>query len=100
MGRIKWSDVLFGYRVGAPREDLTADRRDSAAGMPRCRVIDTAFSWGDDRPLRTPWHDNIIYEVHVKGLTCRHPGIPGHLRGTYAGLATEPAIAHLKRRSN
>ena len=97
VGSIKWSDALFGYRVGAPREDLTADRRDSAAGMPRCRVIDTAFSWGDDRPLRTPWHDTIIYELHVKGFTCRHPDVPGHLRGTYAGLATEPVIAHLKR---
>jgi isoamylase len=97
VGSIKWSDALFGYRVGAPREDLTADRRDSAAGMPRCRVIDTAFSWGDDHPLRTPWHDTLIYELHVKGFTCRHPDIPGNLRGTYAGLATEPAIAHLKR---
>src|SRR5260370_7194710 len=59
--------------------------------------METGFSGGDDRPLRTPWHDTIIYELHVKGFTCRHPDVPGRLRGTYAGLATEPVIAHLKR---
>jgi isoamylase len=96
-GAIKWSDALFGYRVGGPREDLTMDRRDDAPGMPKCRVVDTAFTWGDDRPPRAPWHDTIIYELHVKGFTQLHPDIPPHLRGTYAGLATDPAIEHLKR---
>ncbi len=96
-GAIRWSDALFGYRVGGAREDLAIDRRDDAPGMPKCRVIDTAFTWGEDRPPRTPWHDTIIYELHVKGFTQRHPEIPPHLRGTYAGLATDPAIEHLRR---
>ena len=96
-GGIKWSDALFGYRVGGAREDLTMDRRDDAPGMPKCRVVDTAFTWGEDRPPRAPWHDTIIYELHVKGFTQLHPDIPPHLRGTYAGLATDPAIEHLKR---
>ena len=45
----RWSDALFGYRVGSPREDLAFDRRDSARFMPKCRVVETAFTWGDDR---------------------------------------------------
>ncbi len=96
VGSIKWSDALFGYKIG-PRADLTMDRRDSAAGMPKCRVVDTAFSWGDDRPPRTPWHDTVIYELHVKGFTIRHPEIPPQYRGTYAGLSSAPSIEHLKR---
>jgi isoamylase len=96
-GEIKWGDALFGYRVGGAREDLTMDRRDDAPGMPKCRVVDTAFTWGDDRPPRAPWHDSIIYELHVKGFTKLHPDIAPQLRGTYAGLATDPAIERLKR---
>ncbi len=96
-GQIKWNDALFGYRIGNPRHDLIADRRNSAPGMPKCRVTDTAFTWGDDQPPRTPWHDTAIYELHVKGYTIRHPNIPPALRGTYAGLASAPAIEHLKR---
>ena len=96
-GSFQWSDALFGYRVGNPREDLVRDRRNSASGMPKCRVVDTAFTWGDDRPPHTPWHDTIIYELHVKGFTCRHPEVPPSLRGTYAGLATYPSVEYLKR---
>ena len=97
VGTVRWSDALFGYRVGNPREDLVMDRRDSAPAMPKCRIIEGAFSWSDDRPPRTPWHDTVIYELHVKGFTKRNPDIPPHLRGTYAGLATDPAIEHIKR---
>jgi len=67
------------------------------AGLGRCQVVDTAFSWGDDRPPRTGWRDTIVYELHVKGFTQRHPDVPEQLRGTYAGLATAPVIDHLKR---
>jgi isoamylase len=96
-GPLRWSDALFGYRLGVKREDLSFDRRNSAAGMPKCKVIEPAFTWGDDRPPRIPWHETVIYELHVKGFTVQHPQVPPRLRGTYAGLATEPVIDHLKR---
>jgi glycogen operon protein len=95
-GTVQWSDALFGYTVGAPDADLTMDERDSAAGMPKSVVIDTAFTWGNDRRLRTPWNDTIIYELQVKGFTARHPEVPEELRGTYAGLIAPAAINHLK----
>lgn len=96
-GQVRWSDALFGYRIGSPRADLQPDRRDSAAGMPRCQVIDSAFTWGDDRSPRTPWHDTVIYELHIKGFTALNERVPPALRGTYAGLATAPVIAYLQR---
>jgi len=96
-GQIKWSDAQFGYRVGHPKEDLSFDKRDNAAGMPKCRVVDPAFTWGDDRPPRIPFHDTVIYELHVRGFTMKHPDVPPELRGTYAGLATAPVIDHLLR---
>jgi isoamylase len=64
---------------------------DSAAAMPRCRVVDPAFDWRGDRPPATPWRDTVLYELHVKGFTARHPLVPERLRGTYLGLA-EPAV--------
>ncbi|MBO0696873.1 MAG: glycogen debranching protein GlgX [Zavarzinella sp.] len=91
---VKWDDSLFGYKVG--QDDLSFDERDSAAFAPLAAVVDTAFTWGDDRPPRTPWHKTFIYEAHVKGLTKRHPDVPEDLRGTYAGLASEAVIKHLK----
>ena len=97
VGRLMWNDVLFGYRVGDKYADMAIDKRDSAAGMLKSRVIDSSFTWGDDKPLRTPWHDTIIYEMHVKGFTYRHPEIRPEMRGTYAALATEPVIEYLKR---
>jgi glycogen operon protein len=96
-GAIRWSDSQFGYRVGHKQEDLSFDRRDDAAGMPKNRVIDSAFTWGADAPPRIPWHETIIYELHVKGFTMCHPDVPAQLRGTYAGLATAPVIEYLTR---
>ena len=96
-GSLDWDFPNFGYTLGAEREDLAFDGRDNAAGMPRCRVVDTAFTWDDDRPPRTPWEETVIYELHVKGFTRRHSDVPEELRGTYAGLASAPAIEHLKR---
>ena len=95
-GELRWSDAHFGYRVGHARADLSLDRRNSAAGMPKCRVIDRAFTWGDDHAPAHPWHQTVIYELHVRGFTMQHPGIPPYLRGTYAALASEPVIEHLK----
>ncbi|MBI4527525.1 MAG: glycogen debranching protein GlgX, partial [Deltaproteobacteria bacterium] len=90
-GKIYWSDALFGYTMGDPDGDLSRDDRDSAAGVPKCVVVDPAFSWGTDSPPRTPWHKTVIYELHVKGFTALHPQVPKELRGTYAGL-TCPAV--------
>ena len=96
-GPVVWNDALFGYTIGHKAADLRSDPRNSAHGVPKSRVIDTTFTWGDDRPLRTPWHDTVIYELHVKGFTVQHAEVPPPYRGTYAGLATEPVIEHLKR---
>jgi isoamylase len=95
-GAVKWSDAHFGYRVGHKGEDISFDRRDDAAGMPKGEVIDSAFTWGADRPPRISWHESVIYELHVKGFTMRHPDVPAHLRGRYAALATAPIIKFLK----
>ncbi|MCX7701705.1 MAG: glycogen debranching protein GlgX, partial [Gemmataceae bacterium] len=91
---LRWDDSLFGYEVG--KDDLSFDSRDNAAFAPLAAVVDDAFTWGDDRPPQTPWHKTLIYELHVKGFTKKMPGVPEKLRGTYAGLASDAAIRHLK----
>jgi isoamylase len=95
-GRLQWNDAHFGYKIGSARQDLSFDWMDNALYMPKSQVISADFDWeGDSRPA-TPWHETIIYELHVRGFTMRHPDIPKALRGTYAGLASQPAIDHLK----
>jgi isoamylase len=94
---IRWADEMFGYCVGDPAADLSLDDRDNAPFAPLAAVVDPAFTWGDDRPPRTPWHKTVIYEMHVRGFSKRHPDIPEDRRGTYEGLTTEAAINHLKR---
>jgi isoamylase len=91
-----WSDSLFGYTVGAAQQDLLADTRDSADVAPLAAVTGGHFRWGNDAPLRTPWHKTLIYEMHVKGFSYLSPWVPRELRGTYAGLASEGALRHLK----
>ncbi len=96
VGRLlRWDDSLFGYKVGDAAADLSRDDRDNAAFAPLAAVVDPAFTWGDDRAPRTPWHKTLIYEVHVKGFTRRMPGVPEKLQGTYAGVASEAAVKHL-----
>ncbi len=97
VGNVRWSDALFGYTIGHRNADLSFDRRDSARGMPKCKVIDPAFTWGEDRRPEIPWHEMVVYETHVRGFTMRHPDVPPPLRGTYAGLATAPVIDYLRR---
>ena len=95
LGRpIRWNEALFGFTFR--QDDTTLDDRDSAAYAPLAAVVDNAFTWGDDRPPRTPWHETLIYELHVKGFTKLNTEIPEALRGTYRGLASEPSIRHLK----
>ena len=89
-----WNEALFDYQWADPRRPNTAN---SAPFMPKNVVINPFFDWGNDRPPRIPYHDTVIYEAHVRGLTLRHPEIPLHQRGTYAGLAHPAVIEHLKR---
>jgi isoamylase len=96
-GPLRWSDANFGYRVGAPRLDLSFDRRDNASGMPKAVVIDDAFSWGDERAPGVPWRDTVVYELHARGFTMRHPDVPGPLRGTFAGLSSPQVLDYLVR---
>jgi isoamylase len=116
---------VYGYRVHGPNEpsrghrfnprkvlldpyakliarDLRWDsaildpERDTAGFAPLARIVDTAFPWKNDRPPHTPWHDTVLYELHVKGFTQQHPGVPENLRGTYSGLASPAALKHLR----
>ena len=91
-GGLVLDDAVFGHAPGRPG---VQDHRDSAPFVPRSVVVDGAFPWGDDRRPRTPWPQTVVYEMHVKGFTARHPGVPEHLRGTYAGLAHPAALEHL-----
>ncbi len=94
---LRWYETHYGYPLGHPSEDLVMDERDNAPFAPLCAVVDTTFSWGDDRPPKTPWYKTVLYEAHVSGMTMKHPDVPSALRGTYAGLASEPIIDHLNR---
>jgi glycogen operon protein len=93
-GEVRWDPAVFPYPQGGPED--TMDEADSAPFVPKALVIDPSFDWEADRRPRTPWHETVIYEAHVKGLTATHPGIPKALRGTYAGLAHPAAIEHLQ----
>ncbi|MFV2000722.1 MAG: glycogen debranching protein GlgX [Acidimicrobiia bacterium] len=91
-GSIGWSGTVFAYDPNHPER---MDHRDSAFDMPRSVVVGSSFDWGDDSPPRHPLFESIIYETHVRGISAVHPGVPAPLRGTYAGMASEPIIAHL-----
>ena len=93
---LAWSDSMFGYRIGDPAQDLSIDKRDNAAGAPLAAVVSSSFRWGRDCPPRTPWHQTLIYEMHVKGYSIKSPWVPRELRGTYAGLACEGSLRHLR----
>jgi glycogen operon protein len=96
-GSLKWSDAHFGYRAGTHRGDLSFDRRDNAAGMPKCVVVDTAFTWGRDRAPNTAWRDTVIYELNVRGFTMQFPRVPPAQRGSFLALGSPPAIEYLQR---
>ena len=93
-GEIKWNPVVFAYDLGG--DDLQRNDDDSAPFIPKSIVANPFFDWGDDRPPRTPWHETIIYETHVRGISMLHPEVEPELRGTYAGLASPPVVDYLK----
>ncbi|KJS37294.1 MAG: glycogen debranching protein [Rhodospirillaceae bacterium BRH_c57] len=95
IGALRWSNALFGYKLGSSRGDLVLDRRDSAQAMPKCVVQDPAFTWGRSRPPHVPWEHTVLYELHVKGFTKRHPAVPPAHRGTFAGLGHPAVVDHL-----
>jgi len=92
-GQVQWNEAVFPYLFNDP--DGSINSADSAPFMPKSVVTNPFFDWKHDRLPRTPWHETIIYEAHVRGFTMRHPGIPENLRGTYAGLAHPAAIRYL-----
>jgi glycogen operon protein len=94
--KLKWADELFGYRLGDPEGDLSFDDRDSAPFAPIGAVIDPSFDWSGEQRPSAPLHETVIYEAHVRGMTMLHPQVPEKLRGTYAAIASEPIIAHLR----
>src|SRR5579885_378779 len=96
-GKVNWNEPIFPYPLGNGDADLMVDASDSVRGMPKCVVVNPYFDWDTDRPPKTPLSESIIYEVHVKGFTKCHPEIPEELRGTYAGLASRPAVEYLKK---
>jgi glycogen operon protein len=93
-GELALRPEILGHR-GADPSASERDERDSAPFVPRSVVTNPYFDWGHDRPPRVPWHDTVLYELHVKGFTMRHPAIPDSMRGTYAGLAHPAVIDHL-----
>ena len=93
-GAFVWDYALLGAEPG---NDNRATHTDSAACVPKGRVVDGAFDWGKDRAPSVPWRDTIIYEAHVKGFTQRHPDVPEHLRGKYLGLAHPAVVDYLKQ---
>ncbi len=95
-GVVHWNGTIFAYDQGTPAQDLALDPTDSGPYVPKSVVSDPWFSWEEDRHLRIPWHETVIYEVHVKGFTKLHPQLPPELRGTYAGLGTPEAIQYLQ----
>ena len=93
-GQIDWDPALFGYNFG---DESSTNNEDSAAHMMLGVVVNPFFNWDGDRMPRTPYHQSVIYEAHVKGLTQLHPEVPAEQRGTYAGVAHPAVIAHLQK---
>ncbi len=94
-GDFIWDDALFGYTLGDPKEDLSFDKRDSAPFIPKCRVVDPAFTWGR-KPEQRPWHESVVYEAHTRGFTMRFPDLPEDVRGTFNGLGSPTVVDYLR----
>ena len=95
-GTLQWTTAHYGYRSDIPEADLSFDRRDNAHYMPKCVVVDDAFSWDDDHPPHVAWPDTVIYETHLRGFTIAHPALPKPLQGTCAGFGASESVDYLK----
>jgi glycogen operon protein len=96
IGDLVWNPALFGYTIGSPDADLSFDKRDSARFMPKCRVVESAFTWGRVRRPQIPWERTIVYETHLRGFTMQHPAVPRELRGTFSGLMQHEVIEYIR----
>ncbi|MFP3277805.1 MAG: glycogen debranching enzyme GlgX, partial [Paraburkholderia sp.] len=96
IGELKWAPEIFGYTLDHEDADLSFDERDSAPFVPKCKVVDTTFSWIHPERNALPWERVIFYETHVRGFTQRHPAVPENLRGTFAGLGQQAVIDYIK----
>ncbi|HEU5416933.1 MAG TPA: glycogen debranching protein GlgX [Streptosporangiaceae bacterium] len=92
-GRVRWDPAVFSYQFADPDQRNQAD---SAPYVPRSVVVNPYFDWAADRPPRIPYHESVIYEAHVRGLTRLHPAVPEAERGTYLGLSHPAIIEHLQ----
>ncbi len=95
-GKIEWDNAIFPYDMSEENHEAI-NQDNSAPFMPKCVVHQPHFDWTGDRQLKIPWHETIIYETHVKGITARHPDIPPELQGTYAGLAHPAMIEYFRQ---
>lgn len=95
-GELRWDPALFGYEIGHKDKDLSFDERDSAPFIPKCRVVDEGYDWGSDRHPQKAWNETSFYEMHVRGMTMRHPKVRDDLRGTFAGLATPDLLDYVR----
>lgn len=98
-GQVNWDKPVFGYKLGDKAGYLSIDNQDDAVGVPKSVVTTPHFDWENDRPPMIPLHETILYEVHVKGFTARHPDIPEEIRGTYAGMGHAASVDYLKKLS-
>jgi len=97
VGDIRWGQAQFGYQMDSDDKDLSFDESDSAAFMPKCKVVDpSAYDWGNDTGPAIPWARTIFYETHVKGFTQLHPAVPEKLRGTFEGLGQRAIVDYVK----
>jgi isoamylase len=97
-GTLRWDEACFGYRIGDEKTDLSFDERDSAPFVPKCVVVDPGFRWRQSTKSRlaTPWSKTVVYELHVKGYTKRHPAVPHKKQGTFAGLGHKAVVDYIK----
>ena len=95
-GQFRWIEAHYGYRFGSQRQDLSFDKRDNARAMPKCQVVDPAFTWDGDQSPFVPWSQTVIYETHVRGFTMLHQGVPVAERGSFAAMGHHEIVAYLK----
>jgi len=93
-GNIEWNEAMFGYHFGDPNSYNDAD---SSPFTMKSVVVNPYFDWAHDRPPRIPYHQTVIYEAHVKGMTMCHPDVPEDVRGSYAGLAHPAMLDHFDK---